>query len=290
MGWDRIRSAPNGQLQSPHRRPDHLCPGWACVLLTPRSALPPPLTHVTEALPVRPPRRREERIMAQAQGLGKRYIKAFFKGFFVAVPITVTFLDRVACVARVEGASMQPSLNPGGRQASDVVLLNHWSIRNYDVQRGDIVSLVLFLYVVLFIRKRNLTYSVLYTVFSSIFLSLRHLQGTQFLSYYPLSFFHSTARKSSVCDTCTCKNYWWCHNNLMKCCKIVNAFPVSNGAHATNSRMDLLLQGNCSLWEGLMLEKFVEDYLPHWDPTLEHGKSVRSPPLKRKGWQKCVMD
>ncbi|KAM6089598.1 mitochondrial inner membrane protease subunit 2 isoform 3-T4 [Theristicus caerulescens] len=80
--------------------------------------------------------------MAQAQGLGKRYIKAFFKGFFVAVPVTVTFLDRVACVARVEGASMQPSLNPGGRKASDVVLLNHWSIRNYDVQRGDIVSLV----------------------------------------------------------------------------------------------------------------------------------------------------
>ncbi|XP_074915214.1 mitochondrial inner membrane protease subunit 2 isoform X4 [Buteo buteo] len=81
--------------------------------------------------------------MAQARGLGKRYIKAFFKGFFVAVPVTVTFLDRVACVARVEGASMQPSLNPGGRQASDVVLLNHWSIRNYDVQRGDIVSLVI---------------------------------------------------------------------------------------------------------------------------------------------------
>lgn len=45
--------------------------------------------------------------MAQAQGLGRRYIKAFFKGFFVAVPVTVTFLDRVACVARVEGASMQ---------------------------------------------------------------------------------------------------------------------------------------------------------------------------------------
>ncbi|KAJ7415529.1 Dedicator of cytokinesis protein 3 [Pitangus sulphuratus] len=46
-------------------------------------------------------------IMAQAQGLGKKYIKAFLKGFFVAVPVTVTFLDRVACVARVEGASMQ---------------------------------------------------------------------------------------------------------------------------------------------------------------------------------------
>lgn len=48
--------------------------------------------------------------MAQAQGFGRRYIKAFFKGFFVAVPVTVTFLDRVACVARVEGASMQVCL------------------------------------------------------------------------------------------------------------------------------------------------------------------------------------
>ncbi|XP_067420315.1 mitochondrial inner membrane protease subunit 2 isoform X3 [Emydura macquarii macquarii] len=80
--------------------------------------------------------------MAQAQGLGRRYIKAFFRGFFIAVPVTVTFLDKVACVARVEGASMQPSLNPGGRQVSDIVLLNHWSVRNYEVQRGDIVSLV----------------------------------------------------------------------------------------------------------------------------------------------------
>ncbi|XP_048355921.1 mitochondrial inner membrane protease subunit 2 [Sphaerodactylus townsendi] len=78
--------------------------------------------------------------MAQMQG--RRYIKAFLKGFFVAVPVTVTFLDRVACIARVEGASMQPSLNPGDKQVSDVVLLNHWSIRNYEVQRGDIVSLV----------------------------------------------------------------------------------------------------------------------------------------------------
>ncbi|XP_034625252.1 mitochondrial inner membrane protease subunit 2 isoform X2 [Trachemys scripta elegans] len=88
------------------------------------------------------PNTTDKDIMAQAQGFGRKYIKAFFKGFFVAVPVTVTFLDRVACVARVEGASMQPSLNPGERQVSDVVLLNHWSIRNYEVQRGDIVSLV----------------------------------------------------------------------------------------------------------------------------------------------------
>ncbi|XP_077915600.1 mitochondrial inner membrane protease subunit 2 isoform X2 [Halichoerus grypus] len=80
--------------------------------------------------------------MAQSQGWVRRYAKAFFKGFFVAVPVAVTFLDRVACVARVEGASMQPSLNPGGSQSSDVVLLNHWKVRNFEVQRGDIVSLV----------------------------------------------------------------------------------------------------------------------------------------------------
>ncbi|XP_044243574.1 mitochondrial inner membrane protease subunit 2 isoform X3 [Ursus arctos] len=80
--------------------------------------------------------------MAQSQGWVRRYAKAFCKGFFVAVPVAVTFLDRVACVARVEGASMQPSLNPGGSQSSDVVLLNHWKVRNFEVQRGDIVSLV----------------------------------------------------------------------------------------------------------------------------------------------------
>ncbi|KAL1789394.1 mitochondrial inner membrane protease subunit 2 isoform X2, partial [Sigmodon hispidus] len=80
--------------------------------------------------------------MAQSQGWLRRCFKAFCKGFFVAVPVAVTFLDRVACVARVEGTSMQPSLNPGGSQSSDVVLLNHWKVRNFEVQRGDIVSLV----------------------------------------------------------------------------------------------------------------------------------------------------
>ncbi|KAM4746889.1 mitochondrial inner membrane protease subunit 2 [Rhinophrynus dorsalis] len=77
-----------------------------------------------------------------AQLFGRRSVRAFVSGFFVAVPVTVTFLDRVACIARVEGVSMQPSLNPDGRHESDVVLLNRWRIRNYEVQRGDIVSLV----------------------------------------------------------------------------------------------------------------------------------------------------
>ncbi|KAM6972645.1 mitochondrial inner membrane protease subunit 2 [Aplochiton taeniatus] len=80
--------------------------------------------------------------MAQQVGAGRRYLRAFASGFFVAVPVTVTILDRFAYVARVEGASMQPSLNPEGTPTSDVVLLNRWSVRNYQVERGDIVSVL----------------------------------------------------------------------------------------------------------------------------------------------------
>ncbi|XP_030282144.1 mitochondrial inner membrane protease subunit 2 isoform X2 [Sparus aurata] len=81
-------------------------------------------------------------VMAQQATAGRRYLRAFVSGFFVAVPVTVTVLDRFAYVARVEGASMQPSLNPDGGSDCDVVLLNRWSVRNYQVQRGDIVSVM----------------------------------------------------------------------------------------------------------------------------------------------------
>ncbi|XP_078526560.1 mitochondrial inner membrane protease subunit 2 [Lissotriton helveticus] len=72
---------------------------------------------------------------------GWRALKSFASGFFVAVPVTVAFLDRVACIARVEGNSMQPALNPPGA-AQDVVLLNRWRARSGQVQRGDVVSLL----------------------------------------------------------------------------------------------------------------------------------------------------
>ncbi|XP_060695807.1 mitochondrial inner membrane protease subunit 2 isoform X2 [Hemiscyllium ocellatum] len=90
-----------------------------------------------------------------ARSFGRRYLKAFVSGFFVAVPVTVTFLDRVAYIARVEGASMQPSLNPPGRTTCDVVLLNRWSVRNYEVQRGDVISLVTMGYRNRFIKIPN---------------------------------------------------------------------------------------------------------------------------------------
>lgn len=47
--------------------------------------------------------------MAQQARKGRRYLRAFVSGFFIAVPVTLTVFDRVACVARVEGVSMQVS-------------------------------------------------------------------------------------------------------------------------------------------------------------------------------------
>lgn len=48
-------------------------------------------------------------VMAQQARTGRRYLRAFVSGFFIAVPVSLTIFDRVACVARVEGASMQVS-------------------------------------------------------------------------------------------------------------------------------------------------------------------------------------
>uniref|UniRef100_A0A3Q2PRU2 Uncharacterized protein n=1 Tax=Fundulus heteroclitus TaxID=8078 RepID=A0A3Q2PRU2_FUNHE len=48
--------------------------------------------------------------MAQQTSAWRRYMQAFISGFFVAVPVTVTLLDKLAYVARVEGASMQVRL------------------------------------------------------------------------------------------------------------------------------------------------------------------------------------
>lgn len=59
----------------------------------------------------------------------------------IGVPVGVTFLDCVGYVARVEGVSMQPALNPD-ENISDYVFLSRWAIRDLNVKRGDIISLV----------------------------------------------------------------------------------------------------------------------------------------------------
>ncbi|XP_050353429.1 mitochondrial inner membrane protease subunit 2 [Nymphalis io] len=67
--------------------------------------------------------------------------RSLFKSLLFGVPIGVTFLDSVGYVARVEGISMQPVLNPES-QNKDYVFLSRWSVNDYQVNRGDIISLV----------------------------------------------------------------------------------------------------------------------------------------------------
>lgn len=63
------------------------------------------------------------------------------KSVIIGVPIGVTILDCVGYVARVDGISMQPALNPNKHQ-TDYVFLNRWSVKSYEVKRGDIISLI----------------------------------------------------------------------------------------------------------------------------------------------------
>ncbi|XP_077983738.1 mitochondrial inner membrane protease subunit 2-like [Glandiceps talaboti] len=74
-------------------------------------------------------------------GSWKKFATAFASGFVFAMPVSITFLDYVGYVARVDGASMQPVLNPRRETGHDVIFLSRWAVRNYDISRGDIVSL-----------------------------------------------------------------------------------------------------------------------------------------------------
>jgi len=70
--------------------------------------------------------------------------KSLLKTLAIAVPISVTIVDVFGYVAKVEGYSMQPSLNPDGR-VSDFVFLHNWPIakQSYsEISRGDIVALI----------------------------------------------------------------------------------------------------------------------------------------------------
>uniref|UniRef100_A0A6B2EE67 Mitochondrial inner membrane protease subunit 2 n=1 Tax=Phlebotomus kandelakii TaxID=1109342 RepID=A0A6B2EE67_9DIPT len=68
-------------------------------------------------------------------------IPYFLKSALAGIPIGLAFLDIVGYVARVDGSSMQPVLNPG-QNDSDYVFLSRWSVRNLEINRGDIVSLI----------------------------------------------------------------------------------------------------------------------------------------------------
>ncbi|XP_055605303.1 mitochondrial inner membrane protease subunit 2 [Uranotaenia lowii] len=69
-------------------------------------------------------------------------VPLFVKSLLLGVPIGVTFFDCVGYVARVEGISMQPVLNPDESNTVDYVFLSRWAVRNLDVARGDVISLI----------------------------------------------------------------------------------------------------------------------------------------------------
>ncbi|KAJ8982297.1 hypothetical protein NQ317_001157 [Molorchus minor] len=63
------------------------------------------------------------------------------KSIFFGIPVGITIVDSFGYVARVDGISMQPALNPDKDQ-TDYVFLNRWAIKSYEIKRGDIISLV----------------------------------------------------------------------------------------------------------------------------------------------------
>ncbi|XP_044730973.1 mitochondrial inner membrane protease subunit 2 isoform X2 [Chrysoperla carnea] len=68
-------------------------------------------------------------------------IYTFYRNILIGIPIGITVLDSVGYVARVDGSSMQPALNPDNT-VTDYIFLNRWAVRSYEIERGDIVSLI----------------------------------------------------------------------------------------------------------------------------------------------------
>ena len=66
---------------------------------------------------------------------------SFLSGIVLGLPIYITVNDYFFSVARVEGASMKPTLNPQGKKQSDFVFIDRWHIQPQDIQPGDIVAL-----------------------------------------------------------------------------------------------------------------------------------------------------
>lgn len=67
----------------------------------------------------------------------KNVIKTIFFGGIVGI----TTIDCCGYVARVEGSSMQPSLNPIPNE-TDYVFLNKFKSRDFIVNRGEVVCLI----------------------------------------------------------------------------------------------------------------------------------------------------
>ncbi|XP_065659660.1 mitochondrial inner membrane protease subunit 2 [Hydra vulgaris] len=66
---------------------------------------------------------------------------SFVSGVVIGLPIYITCKDYFGYIARVEGASMQPTLNPCQESNCDVVFLNSWITDYESFKRGEIVAI-----------------------------------------------------------------------------------------------------------------------------------------------------
>ncbi|XP_011312466.1 mitochondrial inner membrane protease subunit 2 isoform X2 [Fopius arisanus] len=66
-------------------------------------------------------------------------LSSIVRNILLGIPIGVTFVNTVGYVARVEGISMQPALNPNAKEY-DYVFLNCWTVHNYNINYGEIIS------------------------------------------------------------------------------------------------------------------------------------------------------
>lgn len=66
---------------------------------------------------------------------------SFLSGIVLGLPIYITVNDYFFSVARVEGASMKPTLNPHGKKQSDFVFIDRWHVQPQNIQPGDVVAL-----------------------------------------------------------------------------------------------------------------------------------------------------
>ncbi|XP_072154174.1 mitochondrial inner membrane protease subunit 2 [Bemisia tabaci] len=62
------------------------------------------------------------------------------KTLLLGIPIGVTLLDSVGYIARVDGISMQPALNPD--LVTDYVFLSSWAVRFNNISRGEVVTVI----------------------------------------------------------------------------------------------------------------------------------------------------
>lgn len=68
-------------------------------------------------------------------------VRRFLRYFLIGIPIGITIIDTAGGIAKVEGISMQPTLNPDDRYP-DFVFLNRWAVRSQEIHRGEIVSVI----------------------------------------------------------------------------------------------------------------------------------------------------